>query len=173
LRAVTDTIQEYDQRIAPTERPSIQRYRERVRERIEECRGLLIAGGHVGVLLNRLSLSGLLDGWRHPVAAWSGGAHVLGATLVFYHQRLPHEAWDLEYSRAGWGWYRQWQLFTRPAERFDLAQRRELAVVARRVPQLCLLVPPPAELEWDPERGWQGSGIERLTLAGERESWSP
>ncbi|HMP78474.1 MAG TPA: hypothetical protein PKD54_03385, partial [Pirellulaceae bacterium] len=86
---VREVIRSYDKRIDPWERPSVQRYRLRVVERLQNCQCLLIAGGHVGVLLNRLNLSRLLRYLDVPVIAWSGGALAMGEKVVFYHQSLP------------------------------------------------------------------------------------
>ena len=55
------------------------------------CEAVLIAGGHVGVLRNRLFFFGmdrLLQGRR--IFAWSGGAMVLCPRIVLYHDFTPY-----------------------------------------------------------------------------------
>jgi len=55
------------ERIAASERPSLMPHRQQLAERLRGCGAILIAGGHVGILLNRLRLFELLS--QAPVLA--------------------------------------------------------------------------------------------------------
>jgi len=91
LSRVDDLRAAFEDEWRPGERPAMAREREAVAERVEQCSGVLIAGGHVAVLLNRLRLfamSKLLPG--RPVVAWSAGAMVLTERIVLFHDSPPH-----------------------------------------------------------------------------------
>lgn len=75
-----------------------------IAEVISGCDTVIITGGHVMVLLNRLQLFGMrkLLAGRHLVA-WSAGAMVLSDQLVLYHDRTPLGRRDPELVGAGLG----------------------------------------------------------------------
>lgn len=153
LALVSEVIQRYDQRIDPRNRPTVRRYRDRVLELLQGCGALLIAGGHVGVLLNRLNLSRLLRHLKLPVIAWSGGAMAMGEKLVFYHQFIPHGTGDAELSRHGMRWFQKMLVFPRADERLNLLNRVEVALLARRFgSDVCLALGENFRIEWDDQR---------------------
>ncbi len=70
----------------------------------DDCSAVLITGGNVVVLLNRLLLLGageLLA--RHHIVAWSAGAMVLADHIVLFHDRMPLGRRDPELLGAGLG----------------------------------------------------------------------
>lgn len=73
-----------------------------VEEQLEACETVLITGGHVLVLLNRLQLFGMrkLLARRHLVA-WSAGAMVLSDQVVLFHDQTPLGRRDPELLGAG------------------------------------------------------------------------
>lgn len=174
LELVTEVIRAYDKRIDPWARPSVQRYRQRVLDRCQSCVALLIAGGHVGVLLNRLNLSRLIRYVQVPTIAWSGGAMAMAERVVFFHQHLPQATRDAEVSRRGLSWISSAVLFPRPAERLELANRTELALLARRFRgDACLLLDQDSEMEWAEQRWVRAQGVQRLTADGAVVEWQP
>lgn len=77
----------------PGERPIIARHREELRALIEPSAALVIAGGHVGSLLNRLRLFDVVQAARaagKPIIAWSAGAMVLTDRIVCFHDYPPY-----------------------------------------------------------------------------------
>jgi hypothetical protein len=73
------------------ERPSIAKHRAQIRADLDSASALVIAGGHVASLLNRLKLFdvlGLSDG--KPIIAWSAGAMVLTERIVLFHDSPPY-----------------------------------------------------------------------------------
>lgn len=167
LDLVAGVIGRYEQRIDPASRPSVRTYRERVLEQLNGCRALLIAGGHVGVLLNRLNLSGLLEAFPVPVIAWSGGAMVLGEKLVFFHHFVPHASGDAELSRFGMRWFRSSLVFPRADERLNLGSRVEVALLARRFSgDCCYALGDESVMEWSSRELVRLDGVRQLMEDG-------
>lgn len=167
LELVTEVIRKYDKIIDPWQRPSVRQYRLRVLERLHNCQALLIAGGHLGVLLNRLNLCRLLRHAQVPVIAWSGGAMALGEKAVFFHHFPPHGMGDTELSRSGMRWYRGLLVFPRCRERLNLKSRVEIALLARRFgDDLCLALDQDSWLEWSSERLVRSEHVQCLQVDG-------
>ena len=72
--------------------------------RLADCESILITGGNVMVLLNRLNMFGLTNKLadKHLVA-WSAGAMVLSDTLVLFHDETPLGRRDPEVVSRGCG----------------------------------------------------------------------
>ena len=73
-------------------------------EALSRFDSLLITGGNVVVLMNRLRLFGIdrqLD--RKNIVAWSAGAMVLCDRIVLFHERLPQGRRDAEIMCRGMG----------------------------------------------------------------------
>ena len=171
LESIGTVIGEYDRRMDSEHRPSIQAYRQRTRDQISECSGLLLAGGHVGVLLNRLYLSGILDQLEVPVIAWSGGAMALGDRVYWYDHNAPHGKGEIEVSRRGMCWYRGVQLFPLAAERLHLSEPVEMALLANRLEATGLAMGPESRLEWDKAGQFHVRGVRCLGVDGTLEDW--
>jgi hypothetical protein len=148
LDSVSEVIRQFDRKIAPKDRPSLVAYRKVVCQRLASCQALLIAGGHVGVLLNRLRLSRVLSHLRLPTIAWSGGAMALGDTVFFYDHFHPHSGQETELSRHGMRWYQGLQVFPRAEQRLHLHNPVEMALLAGRVACRSLVFSQESELEW-------------------------
>jgi hypothetical protein len=75
-----------------------------IRELLSHCNAVLITGGNVVVLMNRLALLGIgqLLGERN-IIAWSAGAMVLCDNVVLFHDRLPQGRRDPEMMCQGLG----------------------------------------------------------------------
>lgn len=174
LVLVDEVITRYDRMIDPKARPSVCHYRDEVLQRVHQCQALLIAGGHAGVLLNRLSLSRLLKHLAVPVIAWSGGAMAMGDRLVFYHQFIPHATGDAELSRHGMKWFHSLLPFPRADERIKLDSQVEVALLARRFqPDVCLALDHDSSLEWDARSLVRAVGVRELQAGGHVTEWTP
>lgn len=173
LEAVTTIIVEYEQRIAPKERPSILEYRRQVLERLHECQAVLIAGGHVGVLLNRLNLCRLLQNIQLPIVAWSGGAMALGERVYFYDQFLPHAKREVELSRRGMSLFTGAQVFPRANQRLQLHDQRELGLLARRMTGQCLLLNERSEITWSSSGEMHAANVLCVDDLGQIKEWTP
>lgn len=173
LTAVTEVIREFDRRIAPKHRPSIVAYQRIICQRLESCQALLVAGGHVGVLLNRLRLSRVLNQVRLPIIAWSGGAMALGDKIIFYDHFHPHAGQETEFSRQGMKFFRGLQLFPKAQQRLDLHNPIEMALVAGRVPDRPLILDSDSEIEWTGKRMVHAQGIHEIGTDGLLREFKP
>ncbi|MDN5763887.1 MAG: hypothetical protein L0H41_16435 [Microlunatus sp.] len=124
------------------ERPEIQEHRRELAEIVSASRGLVIAGGHVGVLLHLLHVFGLAAMIRPPVITWSAGAMALSDRVVLFGahltgRRLP-EVWA-----EGLGIYHGVLPFPYPRHRLPMHDPYQLALLARRFwPRTCVLFDP-------------------------------
>jgi hypothetical protein len=75
-----------------------------IEAQLKDCAAVMITGGHVLVLLNRLQLFGLrrLLSNRHLIT-WSAGAMVLSDQLVLFHDKTPLGRRDPELVGPGLG----------------------------------------------------------------------
>lgn len=65
-------------------------HRQAITEAIEDCAALVIAGGHVGILMEVLRLFDVRLPERLPVVAWSAGAMALCDPVILFHDFMPH-----------------------------------------------------------------------------------
>lgn len=100
---------------------------------VRNAAGLIITGGNVGVLMNRMRLLGvdrLLD--STPIIAWSAGAMVLAERIVLYHDRSPEGRRDAEVLGAGSGAVPGHVFFPDTASRLRPGDRSRVALLCRR-----------------------------------------
>ena len=152
----------------PDQRPAVRRAREHLRNELADAGALLIAGGHVQVLRNRLRLVGLEELLPDiPVIAWSAGAMVLARRVVLFHDRPPHGAGEAEVLDAGLGLAEGLVPLPHARARLDLDDGNRVALFARRFsPAMCVAMDEGAFLAWR-DGSWHGvGGCRRLTRDG-------
>jgi hypothetical protein len=131
---------EFDEHWSPLDRPSVRRELEALNQAIEGTSAVLIAGGHVAVLLNRLRLFDLarLVGDR-AVVAWSAGAMAIGERVVLFHDFPPQGAGDAEVLEAGLGLHAGLVPLPNASQRLDLEDPLRVSLFARRfAPAVCV-----------------------------------
>lgn len=109
LRRVLQILEDFEPRLgeaALAAHPELTRHREETARIVGDAGALLIAGGHVVVLLNRLSLfdlPGLLGGLERSVSviAWSAGAMALASHVVLFHDNPPQGPGNAEVLSPG------------------------------------------------------------------------
>ena len=140
LERVATTHRRFEERWRPTERQAIIRQRLEIENLLHECSAVLIAGGHVAVLLNRMRLFGLLDLIRDlPIFAWSAGAMALGSRIVLFHDSPPQGAGNPEVLDEGLGLYRHTLPFPDARHRLRSDDPVRLSLLARRfTPDTCI-----------------------------------
>lgn len=161
----------YHDRFDPLMRDTVARRRQAIIDDLEGTEAVVVAGGHVPVLLNRLRLFGLdrLLGGRTVVAV-GGGAMALGQEVVLFHDSPPWGPGHAEVGEVGPGLYPGVVPLPDPAVRLRLDDPGRVSRMARRfAPDSCLLLEPGTRAEWTGE--WTTAGARRLGFAGQPEEW--
>jgi len=124
----------FDRKWHLAERPSIARHRDELRAELATVDALVISGGHVASLLNRLALFDVLGlAPDKPVFAWSAGAMVLTERIVLFHDYPPYGSDIAQVLDAGFGLARGVVVLPDPARRVNLDARAGIQRFARRM----------------------------------------
>lgn len=156
------------------ERRDIARHRTEIARILDGVGALLVAGGHVGILLNRLRLFGVLELARDlPVIAWSGGAMVMTERVVLFHDRPPVGEGNPEVHVRGLGLARGVVALPNASRRLDLSDHARLGAFSARFSGVpCLALDPGAWVAGDvahPVAEWRDShAVVELTSGGPR-----
>ena len=166
----------FEEALAPRGREVVERHIEELRALIEPTEAVVIAGGHVAVLLNRLRLFEIAElAGARPIVAWSAGAMALTERVVLFHEDPPHGQALSEVLDAGLGLARGLVVLPEPRLRLhldDAARVGELA--ARHAPAVCVALDHGAQVWVDGGRAVRGVDAQRLDPGGSVErSWSP
>ena len=102
----TRIIEKYELELQIGDRPLVREHRDQLADILNGCGILLISGGHVAIIVNRLRIFGIFERTPDiPIIAWSGGAMALAEQIVFFHDSLPQGLNDAEVLRPGMGVY--------------------------------------------------------------------
>lgn len=172
LDRVGELRTEFERLHAPTSRDSVRRHRDEILARIQDAPVVVIAGGHIATLLNRLRLFDLGEALAEPtLVAWSAGAMALGSRIVLFHDRPPQGPGNAEVFENGLALFADLIPFPHASRRLRLDDPARIGRLARRLaPSACALLEPETRLEWHPG-GWRDvSAGSRLTDDGRRVS---
>lgn len=150
LARIVEIHTEFDHEQGLLERPSILEQREQLRAVLEETSAVLIAGGHVAVLLNRMRLFGLAE-LLSPLSliAWSAGAMVLSDRLVLFHDSPPQGAGNAEILEVGLDLVPGVVPLPHARKRLRLDDEIRVALFARRfAPSLALCLEARTAVRW-------------------------
>jgi len=168
LRGLRDA---FYRRYDPLMRGPVGREREEIHRALQPVRVVVIEGGHVPALLNRLRLfgvDGLLGG--KTVVACSGGAMALAERVVLFHDSPPWGPGHAEVGEVGLGLVPGVVPLPHAAERLRLDDAGRVSRFARRFePDVCVLLDAGVRLDW--ADGWRSSGAQRLATRGGVEPW--
>lgn len=132
------------------EHPLVAEQRAAIREELASCSGVILTGGNVLVLLNRLRLFGvdaLLA--TMPVIAWSAGAMVLAERVVLYHDRAPGGRREPELMGTGLGLLPGYVFLPDARRRLLAKDRARIGLAARRfAPARCVALDNGSELRF-------------------------
>jgi Peptidase family S51 len=122
------------------ERPAVAKHRSELRELIAECDAVVVAGGHVASLYNRMKMFDLLGvAAGKPIVAWSAGAMVLTDRIVLFHDYPPYGSDIAQVLEAGFGCAPGIVVLPDPRRRVRLDDRPGIARFARRMlPAACV-----------------------------------
>ena len=137
----TELRSEFFTEVRLAERASVGDHRRQIAQLVDASAGLVITGGHVGVLLHLLQVFGLAAVIRPPVITWSAGAMALSVRVVLFGDHAPSGHHDAECYAAGLGLYHHGVPFPHARRRLRLSDhdRREL-LAARLAPYPGLLL---------------------------------
>jgi hypothetical protein len=160
----------------PQQRKVLARHIAELGAAIEPTRAIVIAGGHVAVLLNRLRLFGIAElAGPRPIVAWSAGAMALTERVVLFHDDPPHGQAISEVLDVGLGLAPGLVVLPEPRLRLRLDDAARVGELAERyAPAVCVAVDHGAQIWVDEGRAVRAASAQRLDPSGTVErGWSP
>jgi len=150
LLAVEREHAQFRRHLRPQQRASIVPHIDAIRREIQRAAAVLIAGGHVAVLLNRLrlfDLKRLASG--KPVLAWSAGAMAACDSIVLFHDHAAEGARDAEVFDVGLGMLPGVIALPHAQGRLALHDATRVSLLARRfAPAHCMTLDDGTSLHW-------------------------
>ena len=133
------------------ERPIIARHRAEIAADLASAEALVIAGGHVASLFNRMKMFDVLGLAKDkPIIAWSAGAMVLTDRIVLFHDFPPYGSDIAQVLDAGFGLAPGIVVMPDPQRRIRLDDRFGIARFARRMrPARCVAMDHDARIVFD------------------------
>lgn len=129
----SEVHQWYEGILNTPQRHFVREHREQLQEILSNVSAILISGGHVAIILNRLRIFGVLDVCPDlPVIAWSGGAMALAKQIVFFHDSPPQGPGNAELLRAGMNEFDDILPLPDARSRLKLQDQTRVALFARR-----------------------------------------
>ncbi len=143
-------------------------HRAEIGEKIRAAAGVLITGGNVVVLANRIRLFGvgamLADA---PVIGWSAGAMVLAERIVLFHDRTPEGRRDAEVLGSGTCLVPGCVVLPDARQRLRRRDKHRMTLLARRFgPDTCVVLDSGAALALEAGRIALAAGARRLDRNG-------
>lgn len=144
---------------------------DRMAAMLEGAGTLLVAGGHVGILYNRMRLFRVLEALRPgaAVAGWSAGAMVLTDTLLLFHDSPPGAPGDACVHGPGFGLAKGITALPHASTRLRLDDAARVSILARRLaPSLVIALDDGQSATQSGGGEWSfGPGTKRLLPSGE------
>ncbi|RMG17623.1 MAG: hypothetical protein D6731_03710 [Planctomycetota bacterium] len=143
----------------PRSRPAVAELREHIAAEVGDCEAVLIAGGHVGSLLDQVSLLDLRALFAaKPIVAWSAGAMLCCEHIVLFHDSPPQGPSDPELYDDGLGVAPGVVALPHASLRLRLDDTLRVEMFARRfAPRVCLALDAGCGARWDGSR-WEPIG---------------
>ena len=164
-------IDGYEERLQTASRSLVVDHRREIGEILSRVSAILISGGHVGIILNRLKIFGILEMRPElPIIAWSGGTMALADQIVFFHDSPPQGPGNPEVLRAGMGLFHDILPLPDARTRLHLDDQARVELFARRFDRFnCLIFDEHTILEGT-NGNWSSVGGESVTCLGDRGS---
>lgn len=144
--------EEFAERLHPESRLIVAEHREAVRTALERADVLVVAGGHVGVLLHTMRLFGVTEAIPDLVIAWSAGAMALTDRVVLFHDRTPLGRSPSEIYADGLGVIRDLVLLPHARRRLLVDDALRMGTMARRfAPAMCVVLDDGIRLDLAPD----------------------
>jgi len=122
--------------------PRLAEFTHAIHEMFARVDTVIITGGNLLVLLNRLRLFGLGEVLhRKHIVAWSAGAMLLGDRIVLFHERMPQGLRDAEIIDRGFGFLPKVIVMPDAKNRLRTGQELRMSALSRRfAPSACCLL---------------------------------
>ena len=131
-------------------RDAVARHRAEVGEVLAAASALVVAGGHVGVLLHLLRLFAVPA--PEVLVAWSAGVMALTERVLLFHDQAPQDPSHAEFLDAGLGWLRGCVLLPHARRRLRTDDPGRMAELAfRTAPARCVVVDDGSRLDLGPD----------------------
>jgi len=139
LKRIAAIHEDFATRRSQMELPFATSKRNEIWQRVQDAGLILVAGGHVAVLLNRIRLFRLEPLLADkPIIAWSAGAMVLGERIVLFHDNAPQGRRNAEVLDSGLGIVPKLVPLPHAKTRLDWSIPTRMALFARRfAPSRC------------------------------------
>ena len=172
LGRIRDEWSRFEANANPSRRPGVARARDQIRARLDSCEAVVVEGGHVAVLHNRMRLFGLADLIADKtVIACAGGAMALSERVVLFHDSPPWGPGHTEVALPGLGLHRGLVVLPHAHARLRLDDPQRVSRLATRfAPARCVALEAGTRLDWD-GRHWLPRGVEALHPDGGVRSW--
>lgn len=150
MSRVAEIHAEFEARERPSERDAVQSERAELLDQLAGASCLLVAGGHIGVLLHRMRLFDLCGAWGdRPVVAWSAGAMALTERIVLFHDRSVQGTAHAEVMEAGFGLLPDFVALPHANHRIATDDAVRVQLLARRfAPASCAMLDYGARFDW-------------------------
>jgi len=160
----------FDRAWSPDNIEPLAKHRREVRELMATTDALVISGGHVASLLNRLQLFDVLGNvGAKPIIAWSAGAMVLTDRVVLFHDYPPYGSDIAQVLDAGFGLVPGFVVLPDARRRINLDAQAGIQRFARRMaPATCVAMDHGARLIFE-DGAVRSARATRLTTTGEAE----
>ena len=140
MRRVAKVNEEFDAEFDVAKHESLARHAAEITGILDSVETVVITGGNVAILINRLRLFGLADMLRAKhVVAWSAGAMALCDRIVLFHDNPPQGRRNPEVFGPGLGLVRRQVLFPNARTRLRTSDRVRMQLLGRRfAPAACV-----------------------------------
>lgn len=174
LQRIVEIRTEFEETWKPLDREVIAKEREALKGLLADVPAVVITGGHVAVLLNRLRLFGMRELLEDKtLIAWSAGAMVLTERVVLFHDHPPQGAGNAEVVEEGLGLCPGIVALPDGRKRLDVKAAHRVASFARRfLPDTCIVMGDGDCISWDGETWTAHDEVQRLAPAGKLETVS-
>lgn len=139
-----------------------------IREILSRCKTVMITGGNIVILINRLKLFGidqLLED-KH-IIAWSAGAMALSDRIVLFHDKLPQGRRDPELLGEGAGILPTLIFLPEAARRLRKKDQVRAGLLSRRFsPVTCVTLDSGSMLLFDGQQLTESESVRRITSDG-------
>jgi hypothetical protein len=154
--------------LEPSSKAIIEEHRRELRSELAGCSVVLITGGNVVVLLNRLRLFGMGELLADkPLVAWSAGAMTLAERVVLFHDRTPQGRRDAEVLGAGCGLLPGFVFLPDVRHRMNERNRNRIGLFCQRfAPDACLALDTGSSLRFDGTELTDARAVRQLRRKG-------